>query len=56
VLPADQLLSRAWEIARTLIQKPDRVLRYTRVALTQRLKRQLLDELGYGLSLEGHGL
>jgi enoyl-CoA hydratase/carnithine racemase len=56
VLPADKLLARAWDIARTLIQKPDRVLRYSRVTLTQRLKKQLLDELGYGLSLEGHGL
>lgn len=56
VWPADKVLGRAWEIARTLIQKPDRVLRYTRVLLTQRLKKQLLDELGYGLALEGSGL
>jgi enoyl-CoA hydratase/carnithine racemase len=56
VLPADKVLDRAWEIARVLVQKPDRVLRYTRVALTQRLKKQLLDELGYGLALEGSGL
>lgn len=56
VLPAEKLLDRAWELARMLAQKPDRVLRYTRVALTQRLKKQMLDELGYGLLLEGHGL
>ena len=56
VLPKDRLLPRAWEIARMLKQKPQRVLRNTRLALTQRLKKNLLDELGYGLLLEGHGL
>jgi hypothetical protein len=33
-----------------------RVLRNTRIALTQRLKKNLLEELGFGLQLEGHGL
>jgi enoyl-CoA hydratase/carnithine racemase len=52
VLPADQLLPRARELARQLADKPITTLRYTRVALTQRLKRHLLDDLGYGLMLE----
>lgn len=56
VLPKDRLLPRAWEIAYMLKQKPLRVLRNTRIALTQRLKKNLLDELGLGLQLEGHGL
>jgi enoyl-CoA hydratase/carnithine racemase len=56
VLPKDRLLPRAWEIARMLKQKPLRVLRNTRIALTQRLKKNLLEELGVGLQLEGHGL
>jgi enoyl-CoA hydratase/carnithine racemase len=53
VLPADRLLPRARELARQLADKPVTTLRYTRVALTQRLKRHLLDDLGYGLMLEG---
>jgi enoyl-CoA hydratase/carnithine racemase len=49
VLPPERLLPRAHELA----DKPVTALRYTRVALTQRLKRHLLDDLGYGLMLEG---
>jgi enoyl-CoA hydratase/carnithine racemase len=56
VLPRDKVLDRAWELARTLAQKPPRVLRHSRVALTYRLKKHLLEELGHGLMLEGHGL
>ena len=52
VLPTDQLLPRARELARQLADKPITTVRYTRVALTQRLKRHLLDDLGYGLMLE----
>ncbi len=53
VLPADKLLARAWEIAATLAARPLLTLRYTRVALTQQLKKRMLEELGYGLMLEG---
>jgi enoyl-CoA hydratase/carnithine racemase len=53
VLPRDQLLPRAWELAQELAQRPLLLLRYTRVLLTQPLKRQLVDLLGYGLALEG---
>jgi enoyl-CoA hydratase/carnithine racemase len=56
VLPQDQLLPRAWELAHMLRQKPRRVLRNTRIALTQRLKKNLLDDLGHGLQLEGNGV
>ncbi len=51
----DAVLARAWEVARDLARQPDTTLRYTRVALTQRFKRALLDDLGYGLALEGLG-
>lgn len=53
VLPPERLLPRAHELANQLADKPVTTLRYTRVALTQRLKRHLLDDLGYGLMLEG---
>lgn len=53
VLPREQLLPRAWELAEQLIRQPPLTLRYTRVVFTQRLKRLMLDDLGYGLALEG---
>jgi len=55
VLPGDQLLDRAWELARLLARQPDTTLRYARAALTQRWKRLLGDALGFGLALEGLG-
>ncbi|MBD2251230.1 enoyl-CoA hydratase/isomerase family protein [Nostoc parmelioides] len=53
VLPQSKLMERAWEIARTLAKQPTLNLRYTRVALTQRLKRLVNEGIGYGLALEG---
>jgi enoyl-CoA hydratase/carnithine racemase len=53
VLPAADLLARARELAQELARQPDTTLRYTRVAFTQQLKRLVLDNVGYGLALEG---
>jgi enoyl-CoA hydratase/carnithine racemase len=55
VMPAGQLLDRAWELARQLARQPDTTLRYARDAFTQTLKRLLLDNVAYGLALEGLG-
>ncbi|SFB55279.1 Enoyl-CoA hydratase/carnithine racemase [Rhizobium sp. NFR07] len=53
VLPADQLLERARELARQLMLQPKLVRRYTRVALTEEIRSRMQGLLGYGLALEG---
>ena len=55
VLPQEDLLARAWEVARDLAERPDATLRYTRVAITQLLRQALQDNLPHGLALEGLG-
>jgi len=55
VHPPEQLMARAHELARELLRQPAITLRYTRVAMTQVIKRMMLDQLGYGLALEGLG-
>ena len=52
VLPKDQLLDRAWELARELVKRPPLTLRYSRQLFTNPLKRAFLDELGHGLARE----
>jgi len=53
VLTAEQLLGRAWELARQLSRASDLTLHYSRVLLTEPLRRALAADLGYGLALEG---
>jgi enoyl-CoA hydratase/carnithine racemase len=53
VLPKEDLLARAWELARDIDTHDRMTLKYTRLALTQQLKRAVLADLPYGLTLEG---
>src|ERR1700757_3990747 len=53
ILPADKLLPRAREIAEGLSKLPPLTTRYTRIALTQKLRRIIDEGVGYGLALEG---
>ena len=56
VLPADQLLPRAWEHARNIMKLPELNRRYTRTLITEALRRQFNELLPYGLALEGLAL
>ena len=56
VLSDDKLFARARQLAEQIAQKPDRVRRYARVSLTQHLKRRMLDDLGYGLTMEAFAI
>jgi len=53
IVPADRLLARAHEIADTIAALPPLTSRYTRIALTQKLRRIIDEGSGYSLALEG---
>jgi enoyl-CoA hydratase/carnithine racemase len=53
IMPKQDLLPRAWELARHLVERPQLALRLTREAMLMGVKRAMLDQLGYGLVLEG---
>ena len=53
IVPSHQLLGRAHEIAEGLAKLPPLTSRYTRIALTQKLRRIIDEGVGYGLALEG---
>jgi enoyl-CoA hydratase/carnithine racemase len=53
IVSTNQLLARAREIGEGLTKLPPLTARYTRVALTQRLRRIVDEGIGYGLALEG---
>ncbi|WP_242154308.1 enoyl-CoA hydratase/isomerase family protein [Sphingomonas sp. BAUL-RG-20F-R05-02] len=53
IVPADRLLARAHEIADGIAALPPLTGRYTRMAITQPLRRLIDEGTGYGLALEG---
>jgi len=56
VLSREKLLPRAWDLARQIMKTPEIVRRYTRVMLSEYLRRPMNDLLGHGLALEGLGI
>ncbi|MGD9600293.1 MAG: enoyl-CoA hydratase/isomerase family protein [Gammaproteobacteria bacterium] len=53
VMPQAQLLGRAWELARIIRKRPPLTTRLTREAMLMQVKRMMLEQLPYGLALEG---
>jgi len=53
IVAANSLLPRAREIAEELAKLPPLATSYTRVAMTQKLRRIIDEGVGYGLALEG---
>lgn len=52
VLARETLEARSWELAELLARKPDLLLRYTRIVLTQQLREGLNESLHAHLALE----
>jgi enoyl-CoA hydratase/carnithine racemase len=50
--PSDVVPGHAWDLAEDLARRPTLLLRYTRLLLTEALRRQIHDLLGYGLGVE----
>jgi enoyl-CoA hydratase/carnithine racemase len=53
ILPREDLMPRAWELAREIMKQPEMNRRYARLLLTEHLRRRLNELLPYGLALEG---
>jgi enoyl-CoA hydratase/carnithine racemase len=53
VLPREELMPRARELAHEMMKQPEMNRRYARLLLTEQLRRQLNELLPYGLALEG---
>lgn len=56
VLPADGLLSRAWELAETIMKAPRAARRLTHAIAQRPWKRRLVQDLGFGVAHEMFGI
>lgn len=55
ILPAEELLDRAWTLARHLAARDLAVLRYTKAAMSIGFRRHFAEGLSHGLGVEGSG-
>jgi hypothetical protein len=46
-------MPRAWELAAKIMEQPELNRRYSRILLTEDLRRRMYEYLPYGLALEG---
>jgi enoyl-CoA hydratase/carnithine racemase len=53
VLPREDVVPRAYELARQILKSPPMVVRLFRPTLLQQVKRQMLDSVSHGLMMEG---
>ncbi|MGW4241203.1 enoyl-CoA hydratase/isomerase family protein [Nocardia sp. NPDC004722] len=56
VLPPEQLLKRAWELAELIASKPRTTRRLTHAVAQRPWKRRLVDDLGFGFAHEMFGV
>jgi enoyl-CoA hydratase/carnithine racemase len=56
VLPKSAVLARARELARIFLRQPDLNRRYTRMLITEMIRREMNGLLGFGLAAEGLGI
>lgn len=55
VLPPDELLARAWELAELIVKRPRTVRRLTHAVVQRPWKRRLVQDLGFGMAHEMFG-
>ena len=56
ILAPEELRNRSYDLAEILLRQSRLTRRYSRIALTQSIRKQMHDLLGYGLALEGLGI
>jgi enoyl-CoA hydratase/carnithine racemase len=52
IVPSDQLLDRAWELAREIVKRSPLTVRYTKMILANEWRRRMSEQLPYTLVLE----
>jgi enoyl-CoA hydratase/carnithine racemase len=55
VLPQQQLLPRAWELAQELAKRPHTALRYSRIILNHQYRRMMQEEIAMSYGLQNLG-